>query len=372
MSADVEAVVSKNFTILENLGEQRFEEGLEVYSYRVAPSDPSRFEEGFKELYGQLIRRGLYPQLAPSERSYLLRIVKASGKGYRRSTVLALLLISIFTVGFTAFTWYQGDLEIHSHTGVPTGSSSLGLLYVIMITASILAPLGVHELGHFVASKILRVPVTPPYFIPGLPGIGLGTFGAVILMRFPPAVADDLAAVAIAGPLAGFLAILPVTLYGLATSYIVPETAAPQGVQGIPYAPLLFYLAAGFVIKPGEGNIVLLNPVALAGYYLLLIHFLNLLPVAQLDGGQVLRSFVGPRAHAAVGILATAFTGILALITRSEIMITIASFLLIVSLLTGLRPHPGPAYRESRPSPRSLAALTLWILMILLTIPIPA
>jgi len=104
----------------------------------------------------------------------------------------------------------------------------------------------------------------------------------------------------------------------------------------------------------------------------MLIHFLNLLPVAQLDGGQVLRSLVGLRMHTAIGVLTTFSVVVASLILRIDILYTIAFFLVFILLLTGLRPHPGPAYSEARPGRGAVLASILWILMLALTIPIPA
>ncbi|MEK6864984.1 MAG: site-2 protease family protein, partial [Thermoproteota archaeon] len=44
-------------------------------------------------------------------------------------------------------------------------------------TLSLLGILGIHELGHLVAAKIHKLKTTWPFFIPGLPVIGIPTFG---------------------------------------------------------------------------------------------------------------------------------------------------------------------------------------------------
>ncbi len=50
-------------------------------------------------------------------------------------------------------------------------------------TLSLLGILGIHELGHLVAAKINKLKTTWPFFIPGLPVIGIPTFGAFIQSR---------------------------------------------------------------------------------------------------------------------------------------------------------------------------------------------
>jgi hypothetical protein len=52
-----------------------------------------------------------------------------------------------------------------------------GLTYMFAVLAILLA----HELGHYIATRIYRVPATLPLFIP-MPLSPIGTLGAVILM----------------------------------------------------------------------------------------------------------------------------------------------------------------------------------------------
>ncbi len=347
------------------------EDRIEVDVYRVAPLDPSNVEKSFRELYREIISKGYYPQLLSIDGAYYLRIYNVGRRrGYNPLTILVLLLASIATVTITSYIRYVSDLEIARIVAIETESARLGSIYIAILAMCILGPLAIHELGHFLASRILKLPATPPYFIPGPPGIGLGTFGAVILMRFLPATADDLAIIAIAGPLAGFIAILAVAIYGISTSYIIPISVA-AGFQEISFSPLLFSLLVDALRSPGPGEVVVLNPVAYSGYFLMLIHFLNLLPAAQLDGGQVLRSLVGMKTHMLIGVIITMSMIIAAVIFRTDIFITIALFLLIIFLATGMRSHPGPAYREARPGRGAVMASILWILMLALTMPLP-
>jgi peptidase M50-like protein len=72
------------------------------------------------------------------------------------------------------------------------GRFTVGLAYSV----GLLLILGVHELGHFFVARRHAINVTPPYFIP-VP-FGLGTFGAFIQMRSPPANRKALFDVAVA------------------------------------------------------------------------------------------------------------------------------------------------------------------------------
>src|SRR5690606_21335870 len=66
-----------------------------------------------------------------------------------------------------------------------------------------------HEMGHYVAAKIHRVDVSPPYFIP-VPFFLLGTMGAVIRMRGKIETRNALLDIGAAGPLAGMVVAIPV------------------------------------------------------------------------------------------------------------------------------------------------------------------
>lgn len=163
--------------------------------------------------------------------------------------------------------------------GLPFSTTLMGILLV-------------HEMGHFVMSRVHGVAATPPYFIPGPPFL-VGTFGAFIKMHTPTnrrALFD----VGAAGPWAGFLVAVPAVFYGLSISEVRPLAAVSGGLElgdSLVFR-LLTHLALG--VSSSEVTI-LLHPVALAGWFGLFVTFLNLLPVGQLDGGHVVYALLGRR-----------------------------------------------------------------------------
>jgi membrane-associated protease RseP (regulator of RpoE activity) len=185
------------------------------------------------------------------------------------------------------------------------------LIRGLPFSATLMAILLVHEMGHFVVSRLHGVDATPPYFIPGPPFL-IGTFGAFIRMRTPTnrrALFD----VGAAGPWAGFLLAIPAVLYGLSLSEVRPLAPAEGGVvlgESLVFGALA-RLALG--VSPADVNISL-HPIALAGWFGFFVTFLNLLPVGQLDGGHVVYALVGRRhrwvARAALlVVIALAFRG---------------------------------------------------------------
>ncbi len=96
-----------------------------------------------------------------------------------------------------------------------------GFAFALPVLAILLA----HELGHYLLCRRYRLPATPPYFLPA--PIGLGTFGAFIRIRGVIRSKRVLFDVGVAGPIAGFIALLPFLVYGVAHS-------EPATVQRIP------------------------------------------------------------------------------------------------------------------------------------------
>jgi len=203
---------------------------------------------------------------------------------------LALFLLTIFTTLWAgAYQAYNGTIRgpvmfLWQHPellwlGVPFA----GTLLFILVT---------HELGHFILSKIHRVPASLPLFIPGPPHF-IGTFGAVIRMRGPIMDRRALFDIGVAGPLAGFVVAVFALVVGLQLSTVV-DRAATYGLQlG---EPLLLKFMAWLIIGslPPEAD-VLLHPVAFAAWFGLFVTSLNLIPIGQLDGGHVAYALWGNR-----------------------------------------------------------------------------
>ena len=82
---------------------------------------------------------------------------------------------------------------------------------------SLLAILGVHELGHYFMARRHGVDVTLPYFIP-VP-MGLGTFGAFIQMKSLIKSRRAVFDIGIAGPLAGLVVAIPLSTSGWRTPH---------------------------------------------------------------------------------------------------------------------------------------------------------
>jgi membrane-associated protease RseP (regulator of RpoE activity) len=162
-----------------------------------------------------------------------------------------------------------------------------GLPYSLTLMTILMA----HEMGHFLACVYYRVDATLPFFLPAPTFIG--TFGAFIRFRSPIYSRRVLFDVGIAGPLAGFVVLLPALAIGLSYSKVIPGIAE-QGDMALGSPALLRLME--YMIFPGvNANDIYLHPVARAAWVGLLATALNLLPIGQLDGGHVMYAFIGDR-----------------------------------------------------------------------------
>lgn len=191
------------------------------------------------------------------------------------ATVLTTLFVGTFHAGKNPF---QNPADLIS--GLPF---SLGLILI----------LGSHELAHYLTARRFGVDATPPYFLP-VPHPMTGTMGAFIKIRSPVPSRSALVRVGVAGPLAGFLVAIPVSVIGLALSQVRP--VPPEASLLRLGSPLIFELI-GKVLHgtPSPGMDIVLHPLAFAGWLGMFVTALNLLPVGQLDGGHVAYAILGRR-----------------------------------------------------------------------------
>jgi membrane-associated protease RseP (regulator of RpoE activity) len=219
-----------------------------------------------------------------------------------------------------------------------------------------------HEMGHYVACRIYRIPCTPPFFLPA--PVNFGTFGAFIRIKVPIHNKRQLFDVGIAGPIAGFVALVPFLLYGIAHSQ--PAMTTRSGLERlVPGRCLAIELATWmFHGRLPAGAYLNLHPVALAAWFGLFATALNLLPLGQLDGGHILYAAAGALQRR----LALPFWLALALLGYYWL-----GWLLWcgIVLVIGLR-HP-PVHDEAIPLDRGRRALA-WVALLLFVLsfmPVP-
>jgi membrane-associated protease RseP (regulator of RpoE activity) len=180
----------------------------------------------------------------------------------------------------------------------------------VTFSASLLAILFSHEMGHYLASRYYKVDATLPYFIPAPPIFLAGTFGAFIKIRSAIPTRRALFDIGLAGPLAGFVVALPLSVIGVLT--VGPPQIAQDHLIFF-NDPLLFRLIAKLAGVPLDPNSPI-NPFYMAAWIGLLVTSLNLMPVGQLDGGHGTFAVFGGRAHRIIGRVAFVSIVVLALL----------------------------------------------------------
>jgi len=263
--------------------EVRREDGQVVY-YGDPLAHPERV---MRELWPAFRKRGYDATLERRHGEYAL-VAEPTTVGIDGIpwTNIVLLLLTVCSTLFAGSFWYQLD---------PFADPTV-IWQAWPFTAAILGVLGVHEMGHYVMSRYHQVDASLPYFIP-VPTL-IGTMGAVITLKGRMPDRKALFDIGVAGPLAGLVATVVVTVIGLH----LPPVTVPEAVVQDPnairielgYPPLLELLAAGFDQPlyrddPATG----VNPVVIGAWVGMFVTFLNLIPVGQLDGGHILRAMAG-------------------------------------------------------------------------------
>lgn len=190
----------------------------------------------------------------------------------------------------------------------------------VIYAASLIGIIGIHELGHKIASWHHKMDSSWPYFIPGIPGVW-PTMGAVISSRDPPTNRDSLFDLGLSGPIAGLLVTVIVSIFAVYGAVLEPASA----FRNVPLSGLddytSFLLSA---IRNPSQSVVVTGPIFSLLYFAysigFLITFVNLLPAWQLDGGHIANSAVSPRVHQILTYL-------------SVVMMIIAQFYLMAILV---------------------------------------
>jgi membrane-associated protease RseP (regulator of RpoE activity) len=181
-------------------------------------------------------------------------------------------LTEIFTIGLRSPAMFASGLPF-----------SLTLLTILMA----------HEMGHYLACMYHEVDATLPFFLPS-PMPVTGTFGAFIRIRSAIYNKRVLFDIGIAGPIAGFIFLVPALGVGLAFSKILPGINHQGTLQlGV---PALEWFAQRLVFPGTNVDDIYLHPIARAAWVGMFATALNLLPAGQLDGGHIIYALLG-KAH---------------------------------------------------------------------------
>lgn len=248
------------------------------------------------------------------------------------------------------------------------------LAHGLSFSVSLLFILTAHEAGHYVACRIYGVDATLPFFIPTPPMVGpAGTLGAFIKILSPLPSRRAAFDIGVAGPIAGFLALIPVALLAFATWRYAPPIDSTTEAASLGFVfsdPLLMRLLAQLsgvdLSVPMQSN-----PFYFAAWLGLLVTALNLIPSGQLDGGHAIYAVFGERLHF--------WTGRVAFVVMA--MFSVAGFYfynspsgflfaILLGVMMKIR-HPAPLDDAPLDGKRKIAAALVLLIFILCFVPFP-
>ena len=304
-----------------------------------------------------------------------LVLTRPQGRRRERWVLHALLfLATLFTTTFVGAV-FAGKMPLDLNpVALITGSYPFppGFLRVLAsglpFSLPLLAILLCHEFGHYVVARRYQLDVSPPYFIP-VPFVpwSIGTLGAFIRLRTILSDRRQLLDVGIAGPIGGLLVAFPVLLIGLLRSaptsehgyvgLLMPNMGTDQP---LPVGDSVLTWVLRHLIH-GHAPAVLLDPMAFAGWFGIVVTMYNLLPISQLDGGHILFAAL-PRWHQRIALAFWALIVLLGTLWKGWF---VWGFLVLL-LSRGRVGHP-PVLDVQRPLPASRrmlawAALALFII----------
>ncbi len=241
----------------------------------------------------------------------------------------------------------------------------------LSFSVSALTILLAHEAGHYIACRIYGVDATLPYFIPIPPLISpAGTLGAFIRIKSPIPSRKAVFDIGVAGPLAGFVALIPIAILAIyQMQQITPEQLA-QSTSEITFSdPLFLQIIGNFLGK--NLSLGIANPFYFAAWLGLLVTALNLIPSGQLDGGHAIYAVFGEKTHKWTGrfaFLAMAVFTVLGWFYFNSPSGLLFTIILAIMLKVG---HPEPYDLTPLDFKRKIVAIITLIVFILSFMPFP-
>jgi len=242
--------------------------------------------------------------------------------------------------------------------------------YGVSFSASLLFILLCHEMGHYIACRIYKVDATLPFFIPTPPMIGpAGTFGAFIKITSPMPSRKAIFDIGVAGPIAGFIALIPVSIIGLLTMQTLPPERL-RYAGGIMFSDPLFTQIIAYIFGI-DLTYAVGNAFTSAAWVGLLVTALNLIPSGQLDGGHAIFAVFGVKVHRWTGRIAFVVMALLSIL-GAYYFNSPSGFLIAVLLGIMMRvKHPEPWDTSPIGTERTIVAVLTLLIFVLSFTPFP-
>jgi len=410
----IKQIIEKHFSIVEySVSPEVFEPDCIVMLER-----PSQGAELLEKADQDLRIHGFALQLAPVSKGWLrqnsidgsspgkpryFRAILVPRMGTRptpnvkrreRVASAVFFVVTLVTVYLSALFYF---LMVDPVFGYANNTSLGNVINTALFMTGMIIIILCHEMGHKIASDKNKIPASVPFLIPGPPPIGM--LGAFVSIKGDASTRNRTFDIASGGIVLGIIASFVLVLLGLLMSIRIPtseyldlrlamtqatnpDSTMSDTIEFVrdnlnPYNLLMAMILRSTYAIPsfsayGASNIalpdsiVILHPLAFAGWIGLYISALNLLPVSFLDGGYIFRSIFpykwAPLAGTLVG-LAVSFA-------ISEYFYLFAMFGLFSACqrLNKSEIEPGDIAFEFVPLTRNrkIAAVLLLIVMVLL------
>ncbi len=277
-------------------------------------------KEKFKNVVELLRQHGLLGAIRGLGETLTIKVFqKPQVRHPRRKINLWMFLITIVTLVYAGYFVWSGALfgltapdPLADQLNQIISPGASAYLEAATFALGLLAIIGLHEFGHKAATNYHRMDASFPYFIPGPPPIG--TFGALISLKSPPANRDQLFDLGLSGPVVGFLVTIIVAMVGMLfgppitqaklNQYAIWNAACSAQIGASACSPTVSFPAFPLLLVFLSNLATQLNPNVFFNGQLIfaaqigaLLTFLNVIPAWQLDGGHISRAVFGPRVH---------------------------------------------------------------------------
>ncbi|MEM0139936.1 MAG: site-2 protease family protein [Ferroplasma sp.] len=315
-------------------------------------SDNPDINRSFDELRKELIPKGYIPILVMDIEHYIEVGIRPK-ESYRSSRVNLIMLILTL-----ASTIYVGSIYASSFVHPGAYAELYKLIYgFIFFSLPLMFILGIHETAHYIVARKYKVNASLPFFIP-FPYM-IGTFGAFVSLRDPVPTKKAMAEIGAAGPIAGFLAAIPL----LFLAQYLEGIYRPIG-NYIPFElnyPMIYSLFG--IIEPIN---VPIFPMVFAVWVGMFATAMNLIPAGQLDGGHIARGLLGSKSYL-IGYIFIAFLFYLTVAYNYIGWLFLALFVIFMGMV-----HPPPLNDYEKISKFDIAIGVFSLVMFILTFtPLP-
>jgi len=339
------------------------------------PQWKEKFQVGLVEIYSDSAEELFEDALLITPNMFTPLTPRALSGG---TTLIALFssfvfCIDSFSSNEVVMTKLKEASEIATAGGVIDLTWFNGLLVPILVTLG--AAQGLHEAAHLLVAWSKQVKLTSPTILPSqaLPYLSFQN-----RLKTSPRGYTDLFDIAFVGPIAGLSVSFIALLYGLQLTTTVDSEMAQllpsmpvgyltQSTLGGTIVDLVLGGGDGILINQDAATQVPLHPIAVAGFFGLIIHALDLVPIGSTDGGRMSQAVLGRVWHLTFSSFIFFVLFITSFTSDNNILL---GFLFIYSFTQRDMEIPCRNEIDKAELPRAVAALVSWILAALILVPL--